>query len=273
MKNINQKEYKKILYDELSFFDALCRKNKIHYSLIGGSLIGAIREKGIIPWDDDIDIVLTKEDYQHLLKVIKNTTNSRYKFLSNETQESYPFPFIKLVDTRTTIEEAQIKDSIPNYGVFLDILWYIPTSDNLKKRKKHFRRVSRLIRMCNRVNINYDHTTPIKIAYRAMRNILIWSIGNKRILKALEKEYNRFHSGKYSFTCWPIYSIDKEIQQTSQIKAGYTDVPFGPIKSMVFKSYDKILKTTFGDYMTPPPENSRDTHNIKAYWKNEPHRN
>ena len=66
MKKIELKEQKKIMIELLEYFDKVCRENNIKYSLIGGSLIGAIRHKGIIPWDDDIDVILSKNEYLKL---------------------------------------------------------------------------------------------------------------------------------------------------------------------------------------------------------------
>ena len=107
MKKMTEKEAKQCMINILSYIDNICRKNKINYSIYYGSLIGAIRHKGIIPWDDDIDIILLKEDYDKLIKILK-TQNNEYKILDETTDTKCVLPFAKLVNTKTYIEQDNI---------------------------------------------------------------------------------------------------------------------------------------------------------------------
>ena len=81
MKKMSIEEQRQVMVEILKYFDTLCRKNNIKYSLIGGTLIGAIRNKGIIPWDDDIDIILDKENYKKIIDILKHDNNSKYILL------------------------------------------------------------------------------------------------------------------------------------------------------------------------------------------------
>lgn len=82
MKKINIVEQKKIMVEILSYFDKVCRQNNINYSLIGGSLIGAIRHQGIIPWDDDIDVILSRDNYLKIIEILEKDDDARFKILT-----------------------------------------------------------------------------------------------------------------------------------------------------------------------------------------------
>ena len=107
MKKIEIDEQKKIMVEILEYFDKVCRENNINYSLIGGSLIGAIRHKGIIPWDDDIDVILTRENYLKIISLLEKENDNRFKILTQNTCNDYSFPFPKLIDKRTYVVEPK----------------------------------------------------------------------------------------------------------------------------------------------------------------------
>ena len=79
MEKINIVEQKKIMVEILAYFDKVCRQNNINYSLIGGSLIGAIRHQGIIPWDDDIDVILSRDNYLKIIEILEKDDDARFK--------------------------------------------------------------------------------------------------------------------------------------------------------------------------------------------------
>ena len=104
MKRLTKEEIKKIQLDMLSYIDEICLENNIKYTLVGGSLIGAIRHKGMIPWDDDIDIALTQEEYNKLMSILQNSTNS-YVLLNHDINSKFYFPFTKIVYNKTLLKE------------------------------------------------------------------------------------------------------------------------------------------------------------------------
>ena len=99
----------------------LCVKNGINYTLLGGSLIGAMRHQGFIPWDDDIDIAMPRKDFEKFLKLVKKEWKSKYYILNNKTNENYPMMTTRLCKCGTVFQEAVMKDVDCPFGIFLDL--------------------------------------------------------------------------------------------------------------------------------------------------------
>lgn len=117
------------MLDMLKYIDAVCRKNNIKYWLCSGTLIGAVRHGGFIPWDDDVDIEMLKEDYKKLVKVMKNEPQDDYVLQTHETDSNYYYPFAKLRDLHSCIKENHESDRYYKYkGCFIDIFIMEPSS-------------------------------------------------------------------------------------------------------------------------------------------------
>lgn len=271
MKKISNDEQKKIMLEILKYFDEICRENGIKYSLIGGSLIGAVRHKGMIPWDDDIDVILDKNNYEKVINILLNNNNSQYKLLYHYNDSNYYFPFPKLVCTKTYCVEQKLLNPISNYGIYIDIFCYHNTANNKREQIKHLRKIKLINSMLSRKKLNFKNESIMQNIKRLFKNILSMIIGynmlNKLIVNILSK-YDNDVSCNYVVSSWPIYSIEKEIQKKSSILE-YTDSKFDGINSMIYKSYDEILKTTFGDYMKLPPVEKRVNHGLVVYWRDD----
>ena len=262
MKKIDLVEQKKLLVELLKYVTDICDKHNIKYSLIGGSLIGAIRHKGIIPWDDDIDIILMPGEYEKLMKVLSETDHYYVLFNPEENKEYY-YPFAKLVDTRTILKEKGIKN-ISNYGVYLDIFKYHYVSNNAFIRKIHYKRLFFIQTLFARAMLNPQDITNLKTKLIVtFANIMGVNYFKKRHIKLCQSNKKT----NYLLSNWPAYGYQKEIQTASSMTK-YKKVPFEDIKAMISHNYDDILKTTFGNYMELPPVDKRVIkHNTEIYWK------
>lgn len=262
-KRIDLEEQKKILVELLSYIDKICEKNNIKYSLLGGSLIGAIRHKGIIPWDDDIDIVLMPDEYDKLINVLTKSNDERYKLFNPKNNKDYYYPFAKLIDTKTILREKNIKE-IDNYGIYLDIFKYHYVSNNSFIRKIHYKRLFLVQTLFARTMLNPKNEKKLKtkvIIY--ISKIFGTNYFKKRHIKLCSNKKNT----NYLLSNWPAYGYNKEIQKANDMSK-YKKVPFENIKAMITENYDELLKTTFGNYMVPPPKEKQVLkHNCEAYWK------
>lgn len=271
MKEILFEERKEIAFQILVYVKQICEQNKIPYSLCGGTLIGAIRHKGFIPWDDDIDIFLLREHYNKLLNILKK--DSKYALYMPGETKNYIYGHSKLVDTRTILKNDYEKAiGMPEMGIFIDIfpIDFIPyehVNGYYKKIKKYMYNALRA------TEIGYYYS-PKK--YKAMvkkflyypKHILCKRVGTEYWMKLAEKEATRYFKEGAEF-CGSPYStygsievLPREIYETT------IQVEFEEISFSVIKEYDKFLRKVYGDYMKLPPEDKRVIpHEYEAFWR------
>lgn len=269
MKKILIEEHKQILISLLKYITEVCLKNDIKYTLIGGSLIGSIRNKGIIPWDDDIDIILLPEDYERLIKVLQKS-NNRYTLLNNSINNEYYYPFCKLTDNRTIMKE-KCQKSINGYGIYLDIFRYNYISNFTIIRFFQYYYIVFLKKLLAASTFDKKIIKEQKNIIKRFKNYVSIKIGTQRILRYMDYFYRKTNKKrtKYLLSNWPTYGLKKEIQKTNNFE-NYKIVKFENIDAMITENYDTVLKTTFGDYMKLPPKEKRvSNHSFIAYWRDD----
>lgn len=264
MKKMTDKQLKKELLNILIEFDKICKENNIKYSLIGGSLLGAIRHKGFIPWDDDIDVIMTKKNYDKLLENIKNY-KGKYSFVNNEINNSYYYPFLKMINKDIYIKEKYKK--IDDYGLYIDIFYYAKVPDNKLLLKIYWYKIQYYKFLIS----SYAYIETQNTKYKTLKKIgkLLCKIyGIDKIIKNYNRNMNKYNktNSKNIMGNWPCYSLNKEIQKSCYINE-YKLIEFEGNKIPIFKNYDCILKTTFNDYMKIPEKKDRKNHGLIGYFK------
>lgn len=126
-----------IMLEMLIEFDAICKKHQLHYWLDSGTLLGAVRHQGFIPWDDDIDLSMPVEDYNQFLKIANSELSSEIFLQTSQTDKKFKFDYIKLRSNKASIVEFHEKDKQIKYhqGVFVDIFPML-TIENTEENKK-----------------------------------------------------------------------------------------------------------------------------------------
>lgn len=109
------------IFEIMKVFDRVCRENALRYYMLGGTMLGAVRHKGFIPWDDDADFGLPREDYERLLALPEEAFPSGYRLRHFSKEEEVPYAFIRLEDENTTCIEARRSGSGYAGGVYIDI--------------------------------------------------------------------------------------------------------------------------------------------------------
>ena len=243
----------KVQLDMLELFDGICRRNGLKYYMIGGSLIGAMRHKGYIPWDDDIDVVMFRADYEKLKMVLPGELEYPYFVQTAETDPEYWEPYLKIRNSNTTFIEgfAISRGHCFNMGVFIDVfpLDGMPMSDADKKS------TLRVFSFWHKVLRNlYRRRFMTRVADR----LKAWAsyafcvlIGVKRVGRMVERCYAKYkvvpHGECIAMPFNVGYDDPRRIWRVD-LFSETMEVPFEYLTVMVPKRYDEILTTQFGDW-------------------------
>ena len=271
MRRINDDELKKIQFALLKEFKNVCELIKVNYSLIGGTLLGAFRHKGFIPWDDDIDVCMTRDDYHVFCDFcFKNKTN--FVLLNHETNENYGYLFAKLYDPNTIQNELLANRKKISLGVHIDLFIYDAMGDTYKKAKKEFNKSSFKRELLVAANWKkYQKSKTHSWVFEPIRFCLFLlsrPVQYDCLIKKIEKIYTskRFESISY------VANLASDKRSKSIIERScfdkYVELEFEGELFKVFQGYETYLKSMYGDYMKLPPEEKRITHHtFEAFYK------
>ena len=241
----NLREAQKIMKKQLIELDRICKKYNIKYWIADGTLLGAVRHKGFIPWDDDIDICMLAEDYDNFFKIAKKEINSRYFIQNKKDDINSPVPWIKIRDRNSILIEKNYKErELFHQGISLDVF---PMEIYSRKIKIFYKILSKL----KNIEISVKENK-----YLFLKKIILFFKINKicdLFLKyyLIEKTEKSIIGYKYAFTQ----------------KYNFEDV--FPLSEIEFEGYkfpcpnnvDAYLKELYGDtYMQLPPEKDRVWH-------------
>ena len=267
-KQISKEQQKKIQLDVLKNIDEFCKENNIKYSLAFGTLLGAVRHQGYIPWDDDIDIMMPRKDYKRLLSLYKQGKKIKgIELLYSTYTNEYYYPFAKLCDTNTI---AKMQSSVTKHGIWIDVFPIDKVPSDTTKTVLFQKRMILLRAAIISFATDFKHRKfDIKTIPKLFLSICVKVIGGKRMTLIMEKEarkYNNSTSDRYCPVIWQAATggiLTKE-ELKNRIK-----IPFEQYEFYAIKNYDSYLKSLYGNYMVLPPENKRITHGLEVYYISE----
>lgn len=253
----------------VSEIDRICEENGLTLYMSGGTLLGAVRHKGFIPWDDDIDMYLTRPDYDKFIEIMRERNKTdRYILYAHELQKEYIYPFAKYVDTKTRLKENW-GSSGGDIGLYVDIFPIDGLGKSIDDARKQMKKVHRY------TVLNFSRVVPRWRKSRSLfKNLAVVCcrvladiIGSDRILKAMKKQLYKLSYGDSKYVGEFVDDIgEKRIMLKDEMYNGYVLLDFEGIKLKAPKNYDKFLTQFYGDYMTlPPKEKQKATHNYELY--------
>lgn len=259
MEELSLQELKEIELGLLEQFDSFCAENNIRYFLSHGTLLGAVRYKKFIPWDDDVDLLVPREDYDRLIAIFQDS--ERYKLFSVERNPAYRYPFAKLCDMSTRKEEFHYNNGV-DLGVDLDIFPLDAWNDDLHKARKEARRISRNMFGLGLSKLDKpDSLNPLKRAVKGVVMAFAKMLGSRYFIQNILKEACKEEQhGKNYLGCkvWCIYGERGIIP--AEAFAETIDMEFEGKKYPVPKGYDTYLTCLYGDYLPEPPKEKQKTH-------------
>lgn len=264
---ITNNDIKKIELSILKYIDSQCRKYNLRYYLGYGTLLGAVRHKGFIPWDDDIDIWMPREDYDKFVTIEALSGSSEFKILSPLVNLDYYYGFAKLVSKKTQLQEIGFLP-IKDYGVYVDIF----PLDKVMGKRSILHSIAKYVIIARVASCNVKPWLNLTHRKKAMLfrfiGIIATLLGFRRTAKLTDKiakidERKATKNvgalvesiGKHNI--FPVECFSSTV--LLEFEGHYYNAP---------KGYHECLTQLYGDYMQLPPENKRISgHSFKAYYK------
>ena len=241
-------------------FHDFCVNNNLKYSLVAGSLLGAVRHKGFIPWDDDIDVGMPRRDYEKLKMLKIKFNDERYNLLSDDDG---PYPFSKIYDTRISIDSKASTDKF----LWIDVFPLDGVPQNNLMALSRFIKASIVRRMYTVLDSSWQKDTfSARKVFKYLLCVPAKIMGKEKCKKILIKnakksEYdNSFYIGA---VVWGIHGLGERIPREEFEKS--VELDFEDHKFLAMKCWDLVLKNIYGNYMELPPEEKRVCHTMTAY--------
>lgn len=276
MREMTTKEVQRMSLDILQDFHDFCVKNNLHYSLSGGTLLGAIRHNGFIPWDDDIDVQMPRPDYDRFIHTY--ISDKGYKVYSRELSEfidkQMAYPYARICDINKTFVDVGIRPWIKEcVGLWIDILPCDGITSNKEDACVFLRHLGKVTRKVWRSAVRFSPWSDMmkginireKFMFFAKKVYTVFWGGNPYVeWEKLRRKYD-YTTSDYFFAT-PHYGMGE--WQPKKNMESFELHKFEGSEFYIMSGWDANLKSLYGDYMKLPPENKRISHDFnRYYWK------
>ena len=243
----------------------VCKENEITYFAVYGTALGAIRHDGFIPWDDDIDLGMLRDDYERFLQIAPKQLKNGYVLQHFSVEPNAPAYFAKVRKNGTLFVEENFQHIKMHHGIFVDIIPFdrVPEDENERKKYNAYARLLNILYVSKSVWTTAKHVIPVWYKRylvnfcRILFHIILIPVQKKFLFDKLDQALRKCNN---SNTC--MISDRGGITPACRIE-DYLPVikqPFETTEIAVPNNYDKILRANYGDYMKLPAESSRISH-------------
>ena len=242
--------------DLLERFQDVCRRHGLRYFASGGTLLGAIRHKGYIPWDDDIDIMMMREDYEKLLAIAPEEFTAPFFFQTVWNDKRYSRGHAQLRNSNTTAILTEEKGHYPfNQGVFIDIFPTDAVPDDEEEQQKQQQAICLWEKLLN-VTVRYP-ANKFKSLPKSVVHAVLSLVPYRVFIRLKEKACTRYNGmGMKRVGLLSFLADDERLVFPAKAFDNVLTVPFESTTIDIPADYDTLLAHQYGDYMTMKQENS-----------------
>ena len=259
---INSKILQSIQLDILSVTIETLQKHGINVYLIGGSCIGAVRHGGMIPWDDDIDIGLFRDDYENACEILRNELPEGYTWCDHLTEKEYPYNFGKVRKDNTAFVHGGDAHLNIHHGIYIDVFPLDKVPADLNEFKSILRKVTGLRRKVDLKCMSYKKHGKLRPIWQlpiiAAAHLLVNKQKVQSKLDALIKAFADIKDTQYICNYFGVYGEREKIK--SEWFGEGMEIMFESVSAIIPSDYDSYLTHVYGDYMKLPPEEKRVSH-------------
>ena len=250
----------------MEYIHEICQKIGVKYFLAYGSLIGAVRHKGFIPWDDDMDICMLREDYEKLQDYLISNPNERYEVMSYKNNLNYVYPFMKVQDNQTYLLEEDVRiDS--NMGIYVDIFPVDGYEDDSVFKDKMTRLIKKRQLSCYTFKGITNTKSLLNSLIRYISVIVFYFTNTNKYIGGIDELAKSRKVDDYELVDYLIYKdMHKPVWKREWLEQTIMGV-FEGKEFMIPKNYHEILTSDYGDYMQLPPVELRFSHHDFQLWK------
>ena len=257
-KNTEIKQAQEVMLGLLKVFASICEKHNLTYWLDGGTLLGAVRHKGFIPWDDDVDVGMIRKDYEKFLQIAESELDSKYCIQTRENDHNFG-KYSAKVRKRGTIFPETGSEKLKERGIFVDVYPFDYTDNNIIKANKHVNIARKLLRLLRFIQTKDRRGSCVK---RVLHTLAAFCLPEKRLEKTYISYCKKYSNSNTAYiTCFSyrmardrnlIFAIDEMIPVRR--------IRFENKELLIMNNPDYYLKIMYNDYMALPPEDQRVCH-------------